>query len=129
MFWVLILGVYFRTFGVGGSFSDVRGSDVRGAFFGRSGLNPECPKTLNFQIRTFGVEPRTSEIFNVQNRTFGVFIFGRSGLNPEHKNPEHKTPNVRTPNIRNPNISQSIIIVVCLISAAAAASAGDSGEA
>ena len=89
-------GVHFRTFGVEGSFSDVRGSDVGGAFFGRSGLNPECPKTLNLQIRTFGVEPRTSEIFNVQNRTFGVFIFGRSGLNPEHKNPERpKTPNVR----------------------------------
>ena len=91
-----MFGVYFRTFGVRGSFSDVRGSDVGGAFFGRSGLNPECPKTLNLQIRTFGVEPRTSEIFNVQNRTFGVFIFGRSGLNPEHKNPQRpKTPNVR----------------------------------
>ena len=103
-------GGYFRTFGVRGPFSDVRGSDVGGGIFGRSGfganfrsfkfgrsgLNPECPKMMNLQIRTFGVEPRMSENFNAQNRTFGVFIIGRSGFNPEHKNPQcSKTPNVR----------------------------------
>ena len=80
MFLVLILGVYFRTFGVGGSFSDVRGSDVGGAFFGRSGFifgrsgfgvhfrtfgvrtfGVPFSDVRGFHFRTFGVEPRMSE--------------------------------------------------------------------
>ena len=76
MFWVLILGVYFRTFGVGGSFSDVRGSDVRGAFFGRSGFI-FGRSGFGVHFRTFGVRTLGGAFSDVRGSDF---IFGRSGL-------------------------------------------------
>ncbi len=78
-----VRGFHFRTFGVRGSFSDVRGSDVRGAFFGRSGFG--------FHFRTFGVG---GSEFNGTRSIFGHSGFLCSGFNPEHpkikntKNPE-----------------------------------------
>ena len=97
-------GGYFRTFGVRGPFSDVRGSDVGGGIFGRSGFGAHFRmfgvwrlggpfQTFGVYFRMFGVQPRMSENdkppnsdirgsgFGVQRmmvnfRTFGVLMFG-----------------------------------------------------
>ena len=67
---------HFRTFGVRGSFLDVRGSDVRGAFFGRSGFI-FGRSGFGVHFRTFGVRTLGGPFSDVRG---SGFIFRRSGL-------------------------------------------------
>ena len=128
---------YIIPFGfIRGSFSDVRGSDVRGPFsdvrssfsdvrdwrfigtwsiFRRSGFEVQSNRInfRTFEVWTFGVQPRTSEKQKHQKpRMSENKSEPRTSETPNIRNPKHPKPrtsetlNIRNPEDKNPKCQQ-----------------------